>query len=297
MNTAITKKKSPTKGETGQQKERNKKPTNKLNDLSSKEWVVETVSVWAQRGLGKNHKNAQIEREHPAPFSYQDIARLIRFFTKRGQTVLDPFVGVGSTLKAAALEGRRGIGIELNAKYAKLAKKRLKVELKDAGDLCLDQTILIGDAAKLITTLKEKTVELVVTSPPYWNILHKEDHKAKQERINNGLDSKYSEHPNDLGNIQSYSSFLDKLTDILALCHKPLAPKGHMCVVVSDFRDKSKYFMLHADLANRLEKKDFCLKGVIILHQRHKRIFPYGYPYAYVPNIHHQYILVLRKND
>ncbi len=291
------KKKVVSKGNPEKKDPRNKKPVNKLNDLTAKEWVVETVSVWTQKGLGKNHKNAQIEREHPATFSYQDVARLIRFFTKRGQTVLDPFVGVGSTLKAAALEGRRGIGIELNPKYVKLAKKRLKVEIEEAEDICLDQTILKGDAAKLITTLDENSVELVVTSPPYWNILHKEDHKAKQERINNGLDSKYSEHPDDLGNIESYSSFLDKLIDILALCHKPLTEKGHMCVVVSDFRDKSKYYMLHADLANRLEERNFCLKGVIILHQRHKRIFPYGYPYAYVPNIHHQYILVFRTND
>lgn len=210
---------------------------------------------------------------------------------------MDPFVGVGSTLKAAALEHRRGIGIELNPKYAKLAKKRLAVELEDEKDLCLDQTILIGDAGKLIPTLNEESIELVLTSPPYWKILHKEDHKAKQERIKNGLDSKYSDHPDDLGNIESYPNFLNKLADILALCYKPLKTKGHMCVVVSDFRDKSKYYMLHADLANRMEKRDFCLKGVIILHQRHKKIFPYGYPYAYVPNIHHQYVLVLRKND
>jgi len=55
---------------------------NRLNDLSAKEWIAETVSVWVQRGLGKNHAEARIEREHPAPFSFQDVARLVRFFTK-----------------------------------------------------------------------------------------------------------------------------------------------------------------------------------------------------------------------
>jgi DNA modification methylase len=73
---------------------------NKLNDLSAREWMSESVSVWTQRGLGAGHADAQIEREHPAPFSFTDVARLVRLFTKRGMTVLDPFAGVGSTLKA-----------------------------------------------------------------------------------------------------------------------------------------------------------------------------------------------------
>src|SRR5919206_104478 len=106
-------------------------PRNKLNDLTASEWIPETVSVWTQRGLGANHPDAQIERQHPAPFSFTDVSRLILFFTKRGATVLDPFVGVGSTLKACAIEGRKGIGIELNPKYAKLARQRLATELHD----------------------------------------------------------------------------------------------------------------------------------------------------------------------
>src|SRR3990172_6509123 len=96
------------------------KPVNRLNDLSAKEWIPETISVWVQRGLGKGHEHAQIEKQHPAPFSFQDVARLIRFFSKSGETILDPFVGVGSALKAAAIEGRKGVGIELKKKYADL---------------------------------------------------------------------------------------------------------------------------------------------------------------------------------
>jgi DNA modification methylase len=57
--------------------------------------MSESVSVWTQKGLGAKHADAQIEREHPAPFSFTDVTRLVRLFTKRGMTVLDPFVGVG----------------------------------------------------------------------------------------------------------------------------------------------------------------------------------------------------------
>lgn len=271
-----------------------KPPVNNLNDLTAKEWLPETVSVWTQRGLGKGHKDAEIEREHPAPFSFQDVGRLIRFFTKEGATVLDPFVGVGSTLKACALLGRKGIGIELNPKYTELAKKRLQLEVADASSR-KNQKILVGDARTVLKKLVPESVKLIITSPPYWNILHKKDHKARQERIANGLDTQYSGSKSDLGNIAKYDDFLQVLADTLNLACEKLTKKGHLCVIVSDFRHKSKYYMFHSDLAREMEARGLTLKGITVLYQRHKRIFPYGYPYSFVPNLHHQYIVILEK--
>lgn len=270
-------------------------PRNTLNELTSTEWLPETISVWNQKGLGAGHPDAQIERQHPAPFSFTDVSRLIKFFTKRDNTVLDPFVGVGSTLKACALEGRNGIGFELNPKYAKLAEERLSTEVRDMFASITTQTIRIGDSRTLVKELPPNSIDFVVTSPPYWNILHKEDHKAKQERIDNELDTKYSDDIQDLGNIDDYPKFLSELTSILGACGEALKPKKYMAVIVSDFRNKSKFIMFHADLARELEKVNFGLKGITVLYQRHKKIFPYGYPYAFVPNIHHQYILILQN--
>lgn len=270
-------------------------PRNKLNDLTSKEWIPETVSVWTQRGLGAKHPDAQIERQHPAPFSFTDVGRLIRFFTKQGDTVLDPFVGIGSTLKACALDGRRGVGIELNAKYADLASHRLSEEVRDLFSTVSDQKILLGDARDHIVQLEEDSLDFVVTSPPYWNILHKEDHKAKQERKSKDLDTRYSDDDRDLGNISEYPKFLKEVAAILGSTGRALKPKKYMAIIVSDFRDKSNFHMFHADLATALSEFSFGLRGIKVLYQRHKRIFPYGYPYAYVPNIHHQYILILQN--
>lgn len=270
-------------------------PVNRLNDLIAKEWIPETVSVWIQRGLGKTHAHAQIERQHPAPFSFQDVSRLIRFFTKAGETVLDPFVGVGSTLKAAALEGRKGIGIELNSKYAALARLRLKTELPAGQPVCREQVVIRGDARAVVPTLPEGSVKFVVTSPPYWKILHKQDHKARQERVAHGLDTRYSGDAADLGNIETYPGFLKALADTLALTRTCLVEGGNLCIVVGDFREKSRYVMFHADVAREMEARGFTLKGLKVLYQRHKRVFPYGFPYSYVPNIHHQYIVILAK--
>ncbi len=270
-------------------------PRNQLNDLTAKEWIPETVSVWRQRGLGAGHPDAQIERQHPAPFSFTDVSRLVRFFTKQGQLVLDPFVGIGSTLKACALEGRRGIGIELNPDFARLSRERLESEVQSLFPTP-EQLVLEGDAREVVKTLEPASVDFIVTSPPYWNILHKEDHKAKQERIEQSLRTRYSENdPRDIGNIESYEQFLDELTGIFAECRRVLKPKGYLAVVVGDFRDGVRYRMFHSDLAGRLETEEYVLKGITILYQPHKRVFPYGYPASFVPNLHHQYILILRN--
>jgi DNA modification methylase len=272
-------------------------PRNKLNDLTAKEWLPETVSVWRQKGLGANHPDAQIEKQHPAPFSFTDICRLVRFFTKADQLVLDPFVGIGSTLKAAAVEGRRGIGIELSPFFAGLAQRRLETELSGSLFPFPDQTVLSGDAREVLPTLEADSVDFVVTSPPYWQILHKKDHKARQEREDKGLATRYSEDdPRDLGNIESYETFRKELTSIFADCSRVLRANQYFCAIVGDFRDGGRYHMFHADLAADLEEATpFVVKGLTILYQTHKRVFPYGYPAAFVPNLHHQYIVILRN--
>lgn len=269
--------------------------SNTLNELSSKEWIPETVTVFAQKGLGASNKDAQIEKLHPAPYSYQDVARHIKFFTKEGDFVLDPFLGVGSTLKAACYENRRGLGIELNQKYADLSLKRIEVEVPDSMPFKDKQEVICGDSTKILKSLQDNTIDFVITSPPYWNILDQKDHKAKQREIKS-LDTKYSDNDNDLANIDDYQEFLNKLCEVFEDCSRILKKDKYLAIVVSDFRKSEKYYMFHSDLSNILEQKSpFVLKGIKILYQRHKSIFPYGYPYSFVPNVHHQYILIFKN--
>lgn len=270
-------------------------PKNTLNALSAREWLSESVSVWSQRGLGAGHTEAAIERLHPAPFSYTDVSRLIRMFTKPGMKVLDPFAGVGSTLKAAALEGREGVGFELYPYFAELARQRLVTELPKDVEYPT-QIIWEGDARILTSKLEAGTISFIVTSPPYWGILNKKaDHKVQQERLANGLTTNYGEDGRDLGNIERYDEFITDLANTLALCGEVLAHKRYMALIVGDFRHGNRYYMFHADIARAMEERGYMLQAMNVLYQRHKRVFPYGYPYAYVPNVHHQNVVILRK--
>lgn len=263
-------------------------PRNTLNELSNTQWMIETKSVWFSRPPQRD----KLKADHPATFAESDIVRLIGFFTKPGERVLDPFVGSGSTLVACAQSGKRGVGIELIERWAQVARKRVGKTLFD-----LPQEVISGDARSIMPSLDDESFDFIVTSPPYWMILRKDlDHKVKAERKSKGLSTRYSDEENDLGNIESYDDFLAELRGVFAECRRVLKNKRYMCVVVSDFRHKSKFVAYHADLAHEIESVGFSLEGITILVQDSKNLYPYGIPYAFVSNIHHQYVLVFRKN-
>ena len=263
-------------------------PRNTLNELSNTQWMIETKSVWFSRPP----KRDKLKADHPATFAESDIVRLIEFFTKPGERVLDPFLGSGSTLVACAQSGRAGVGIELIEHWAQVARERI------GGRPCdLPQEVISSDARLVMPSLDDDSFDFIVTSPPYWMILRKDwDHKVKAERKSKGLSTRYSDEENDLGNIESYEEFLAELRGVFAECRCVLKKKRYMCVVVSDFRHKSEFVAYHADLAREIESVGFSLEGITILVQDSKSLYPYGIPYAFVSNVHHQYILIFRKN-
>lgn len=307
--------------------------TNSLNDLDPRSWLLLTKSVWYRRpgdlqiphlneiseALRKAYGDSRTEEIlgqitdsillsrppardatkalHPATFAEPDIERLIAFFTKEGELVLDPFVGSGSTLVACRNTGRSGVGVELVHQWAEIARLRssyVQHELFKESDLQL--TVLEGDAKSVLREFPKDNFSFIVTSPPYWSMLNKPaDHKVRQERLRKNLPTRYSRHPQDLANISNYDKFLSELSMVFRECYRILKDKRYIAVIVSDFRDQDKFFLFHADIARILETVGFRLAGLTILVQDSKTLYPYGMPYAFVSNIHHQIVVIARK--
>ena len=190
--------------------------------------------------------------------------------------------------------------IELSPKWHELSIKRLETEVGEGASK--HHQFINGDSCEVLKTLEDGSIDFVVTSPPYWGILNKLDQKVIKNRVANNLETKYSEDEKDLGNVESYEEFLDILVNKVFLeCARTLKNGRYMALVVSDFRDKSEYISFHSDLIYRLNKAAIPnggilkLQGTKILLQNHKSLLPYGYPFAYVENIHHQYVLIFRK--
>src|SRR5512147_2968947 len=175
---------------------------NKLNNLTNKEWLKFQKS-WFVHNPPPRKKGVLV---HPAKYPETMAQEFIEFFTKQGETVLDPMAGTGSTLVAALRAGRNSYGIELNPKYARIAQQIIEDERTALGEAIenLKSEIINGDAAQ-ITNYQLPLIDYVLTSPPYWDMLRaKGAETQKKRRSSEELDVHYSDDPNDLGNIDDY---------------------------------------------------------------------------------------------
>jgi DNA modification methylase len=263
-----------------------------LNDLSGKEWAQASRSVQDY----PDTRSAK-QRQHGAAFPMSLAKQQIAVYTRAGQTVLDPFLGVGTTLDAAMELGRSGIGFELNPEYAALA----------AQDLGEDSTqrVIVDDCLRMSDYLKPESVDFVLTSPPYGALLknvkgafaYKWQEHSKIAPIRNA--PKYSDHPEDLGNME-YPAFLDAIEKCLLGTHQALKPDGYAVWVVKDFRalkEKIPYVPFHMHLVERAERAGFTLWDIQVYDQtKFRPLVCLGYPSKnFYLNIGHSYLVVLRK--
>ena len=190
-------------------------------------------------------------------------------------SVLDPFGGVGSTAKACELLGRICTSIELSEKYHNLSIERLESEVGKGASK--HHNLINGDSCVILPQLASNSIDFIVTSPPYWGILHKQDQKVKKNRVQYNLDTQYSDDAHDLGNIEDYEHFLTILCEKIFLqCGRILRKGKYMAIIVSDFRDKGDFVSFHSDLIHKLNKavlpEGGCLslQGTKVLIQNHK---------------------------
>jgi DNA modification methylase len=265
---------------------------NKLNDLDPKAWLKFQKS-WFIHNPPPRKKGVLV---HPAKFPETMAQEFIEFFTKRGQTVLDPMAGTGSTLVAALRAGRNSFGIELNPKYAEIAQQIIAEERRSLGSPVenLTSEIVNGDAS-LATSYGIPQIDYVLTSPPYWDMLHaKGAENQKKRRATDALDVVYSDDPHDLGNVHEYDAFLETLVAIYAGLKPLLREKAYLTIIVKNVKKGGKIYPLAWDLARELGRV-YTLKDEKIWMQDNQPLAPFGLGSAWVSNTFHHYCLQFRN--
>ena len=265
---------------------------NKLNDLDSKTWLKFQKS-WFIHNPPPRKKDVLV---HPAKYPESMAREFIEFFTKKDETVLDPMAGTGSTLVAALRAGRNSFGIELNPRYAEIAKQIINDERALLGQQVEGlKSEIINENAERASDLRLPTFDYVLTSPPYWDMLHARGADTQKKRRDAGeLDVVYSEDPHDLGNIHAYEEFLEKLVKIYQGLKPLLRERAYLTIIVKNVKKGGKVYPLAWDVARELGKT-YTLKDERIWLQDNQPLAPYGLGSAWVSNTFHHYCLQFRN--
>ncbi len=258
------------------------KPTSEVKEKSrvtKEEWREWTKTVW--------HIANTTDPDHPAVFPPEIPRRLVKLFSFVGETVLDPFAGIGTTAHAALPLGRNALCYEQNELYA----KRIQDDAPPGEEGAL-LSVTVGDSRDL-SAIDEGSVDLVVTSPPYWN-------KAN-----------YGGNGHNLGNVPGYTDFFTEIEPVWKECYRVLQPGRKLCLVTANVSQHTDHglltFPLAADFIVRLRDIGFVLVGEIIWSKdgtggrwgswgSQRPIFgSYPYPPNFLFKTVHEHILILAK--
>lgn len=251
----------------------------KCNDLSGKEWLQNSFSIW--RNLPKTKEERDLK--HPASYPVELCEKIIKTFSKKGCNVLDPFNGIGSTMVGASNLNCAGVGIDLSSEFCDIAKRRVEANK--------NIKIINGDSFEELKKLNDSYFDISITSPPYWDILNMKRSADGKKNIN------YSDKINDIGNIENYNDFIQSLMDLFSEVQRTLKKGGYCIINVMDLRKKSTFYPLHSDLASAMQKIGYIYDDLIIWDRQtdYNNMRPLGYPYKFRINKVHEYLLIFIK--
>jgi len=255
------------------------KPTN-INCLEAKEWLKCQLGVWQVSYEGRDIRDKEV---HPATFPIQLAKKVISLFTHRGELVVDPFAGSGTTLVAAQDLDRNAVGFDLQEKYVQLSNQRVQTTTLFSS---AKQIAIADDARNIPKYFRPDSVSLIWTSPPYANLLNrKRKNKSRRERDNGQLEKveQYSQDSRDLGTmpIEEYTKHIGDIFENLLTI---LKPKGHCVINVPDMWWENERITIHINVVEELRKRGYELRNIIIWDRTNvvNRIGIFGWPSNYI---------------
>ena len=259
--------------------------------MTAKEWLRSQVGVWQFFYEGRDVRDKSL---HPATFPIALARRVIDLFTHRGELVLDPFVGSGTTLVAARDAGRSAAGFDLQERYVRLCGERLaKVAAPADGTW---QVAVQDDARAIPSYVGEGTVGLLFTSPPYANLLNRpRKNKSRRKRDNSQLGKveQYSQDPRDLGTLP-LDGYASAMGDIFERLLPLLRPRAHCVVNVPDMWWEDTRVTIHVSLVEELRRRGYELRNIVIWDRTNvvNRMGIFGWPSNYITmGVTYEYLL------
>ena len=239
--------------------------------LQPENFELETNTVWAFPNRGKWATHDAKYRGNWSPYIPRNV---ILRYSSEGDTVLDQFVGGGTTAVEAKLTGRNFIGFDINPAAVELIKKKLDFEYNTSAEI----SVKLGDARKL--ELSDDSIDLICTHPPYADIINYSD----------GIDGDLS--------LLSIKPFLAEMSIVAAECYRVLKKDKFCAILMGDTRKKGMVQPLAFETMKLFELTEFKLKEIIIKEQHNCKATGYWKTNSIKYNfllLAHEYLFVFKK--
>lgn len=213
------------------------------NNSLLKDYDSEVTTLWTfpQRGNWATHSP-----KYRGNFAPQIARNVIEMYSEEGDFVLDPMVGSGTSLIEAKLLNRKALGIDINPNAVKLSTQALNFEFKTK----YVQKAIVGNA-KNLSIVKSESVDLVITHPPYLNIVKYSDGKIEEDLSSSG----------------GMVKFLEDIEQIAKELYRVLKPNKYFAILIGDTRKRQHYVPISHYVMERFLKTGFILKEEIIKAQ------------------------------
>ncbi|MEO0072825.1 MAG: DNA methyltransferase [candidate division WOR-3 bacterium] len=261
--------------------------TGKINDINLLRWKeydeIITDSLWI---LDKRDTSGAHLGWYWGNFIPQIPRQMMLRYTKKGEWVLDTFVGSGTTLIECRRLGRNGIGIELNQNVAKKAQELIQ---REPNKYNVISEVVIGDSRKInIKSLLEKHnikyVQLIIMHPPYLDII------------------KFSQDENDLSNAKNIEQFLSMFGDVVDNATPYLEKDRYFVLVIGDKYSKGEWIPLGFYCMNEVLKRGYTLKSIIVKNfeetrgkRNQKELWRYRALVGGFYIFKHEYVMLFKK--
>ena len=208
--------------------------------LQPENFELETNTVWSFPNRGKWATHDAKYRGNWSPYIPRNV---ILRYSNEGDTVLDQFVGGGTTMVEAKLTHRNGIGIDINENAVQISKSKCDFEFETEGKINIFQ----GNACYL--DLKDESIDLICTHPPYADII------------------KYSDDiKGDLSHLK-HKDFLTEIYKVAQESFRVLKKDKYCAILMGDTRKKGMVQPLAFETMRMFELAGFKAKEIIIKEQ------------------------------
>lgn len=258
----------------------------KYNDIDMSKWKeyedVLTDSLWI---FNKRDNSGVHTAGYHGNFIPQIPNQLFKRYTKKGDWILDPFSGGGTSLIEAQRLGRNAIGIELQESVAKASVELLKQEKNPE----TKGTIIIGDSrntniAEKLESFGLKKVQFIIYHPPYWDII------------------KFSDDEKDLSNCATIDDFNQAFGEVIDNTSQYLEKNRYCACVIGDKYANSEIVPLGFYCMNLFLQRGFTLKAILVKNfdetkgkSNQKAIWRYRALASDFYLFKHEYIFVFKK--